>query len=165
MNLVIDVQYGDELAEGSADVPSSAEFERWATAALAAEREVAELTLRVVGSVEGTELNQNYRGRTGPTNVLSLPVDSPVEVEWPLLGDVVICATVVTREAREQNKPAAAHWAHMTVHGVLHLLGYDHEHAAQADEMARHEARILVGLGFADPYAAERRRPLPVPAA
>ena len=165
MNLVIDVQYGDELAEANADVPSAAEFERWATAALAAEREEAELTLRVVGSVEGTELNQNYRGRTGPTNVLSFPVDSPVELELPLLGDVVICAPVVARVVRVLFFFAAAHRAHMTVHGVLHLLGYDHELAEQADEMERHEARILAGLGFADPYAAEQRRPLPVPAA
>src|SRR3569832_2634492 len=86
----------------------------------------------------------------------AIPSDSPAEMEPPLLGDVVICAPVVAREAREQGKAALAHWAHMTVHGILHLLGYAHEAPEEADALERREARILASLGFADPYASER---------
>lgn len=157
MNLVVDVQYAlDDAPEDDPSIPPPAAFERWAAAALVGERDAAELSLRVVDAAEGAELNQTYRRRPGPTNVLSFPCDSPPGIEPPLLGDVVICASVVAREAREQGKPAAAHWAHMTVHGILHLLGYDHETPAEAEVMERREARILAGLGYADPYAAER---------
>lgn len=157
MNIVVDVQCAlDDTAEDDASIPSSAEFERWATAALEGELDAAEISLRVVDVAEGADLNQTYRHRPGPTNVLSFPCDSPPELALPLLGDIVICAPVVAREAREQGKPVAAHWAHMTVHGVLHLLGYDHEVSAEADEMERREVRVLTELGFADPYASER---------
>lgn len=156
MNLVVDVQYAlDDAVEDAPAMPTADQFEAWAAAALAGRREEAELSIRVVDEAEGSELNQAYRHRPGPTNVLSFPFDSPAEFEIPLLGDVVICAPVVAREAREQGKPALAHWAHMTVHGTLHLLGYDHETPAEADEMERLEARILDGLGYSDPYAAE----------
>lgn len=155
MNIVVDVQYAvDEEAVDPA-IPGTADFERWVRAALAGEREAAEVSLRVVGVEEGAELNASYRGRSGPTNVLSFPCDSPPGMEPPLLGDVVMCAPVVAREAREQGKPGAAHWAHMTVHGILHLLGYDHETPGEADVMERREARILATLGYADPYASE----------
>ncbi|MEK7322977.1 MAG: rRNA maturation RNase YbeY [Pseudomonadota bacterium] len=157
MNLVVDVQYAlDDAAADGLGVPAPAQFEAWAAAALAGRRVAAELSIRVVDEAEGGELNQTYRQRPGPTNVLSFPFDSPAQLEIPLLGDVVICAPVVAREAREQDKPVLAHWAHMTVHGTLHLLGYDHETPAEADEMERLEARILGGLGYSDPYAAER---------
>src|SRR3569832_465375 len=119
--------------------PSPAVFERWVQAALGGERDEAEVSLRIVGADEGAALIATYRHRAGPTNVLSFPSDSPAEMEPPLLGDVVICAPVVAREAREQGKAALAHWAHMTVHGILHLLGYDHEAPEEADAMERRE--------------------------
>ncbi len=157
MNLVVDVQYAlDDAVENSPGMPGPAQFEVWVAAALAGQCEAAELSIRVVDEAEGGELNQTYRQRPGPTNVLSFSSDSPVELDIPLLGDVVICAPVVAREAREQNKPVLAHWAHMTVHGTLHLLGYDHETPAEADEMEGLEARILEDLGYSDPYVAER---------
>ena len=156
MNLVLDVQYAlDELVEDDPNIPTPAQFEAWVAAALAGRREEAELSIRVVEEAEGAELNQTYRHRAGPTNVLSFPFDSPAEFEIPLLGDVVICAPVVAREAREQHKPVLAHWAHLTVHGSLHLLGYDHETPAEAQEMETLETAVLAGLGIADPYAAE----------
>ena len=156
MNIVVEVQYavGEEAVDPT--IPGTADLERWVCAALAGERKAAEVSLRIVGVEEGAELNASYRGRSGPTNVLSFPCDSPTEMEPPLLGDVVMCAPVVAREAREQGKPAPAHWAHMTVHGILHLLGYDHETPGEADVMERREVRILAALGFPDPYASER---------
>lgn len=157
MNIVVDVQYAlnEDAADDSA-IPVQADFERWVQGALFGERKVAEVSVRVVGAEEGAELNATYRHRSGPTNVLSFTCDSPAEMELPLLGDVVICAPVVAHEAREQGKPATAHWAHMTVHGILHLLGYDHEVLEEADVMEGREVRILAQLGFADPYASER---------
>ena len=155
MNIVVDVQYAIDPAE-RAGIPAPEEFERWVSVALAGERDEAELSLRIVDAAEGAELNQTYRGKKGPTNVLSFPCESSPELELPLLGDVVICAPVVAREASEQVKPAKAHWAHMTVHGVLHLLGYNHEDSPEAEEMEAREADILGRLGFADPYASER---------
>jgi len=156
MNIVLDMQYALNEAADDPAIPTPADFERWVQAALVGERDEAEVSLRIVGADEGAALNATYRHRAGPTNVLSFPSDSPAEMEPPLLGDVVICAPVVAREAREQGKAALAHWAHMTVHGILHLLGYDHEAPEEADAMERREARILASLGFADPYASER---------
>jgi probable rRNA maturation factor len=98
------------------------------------------------------QLNQHYRGKPGPTNVLSFPADLPESLQLPLLGDIVICAPVVAREAVEQGKPAAAHWAHMAVHGALHLLGYDHICETEATEMEDLETAILATLGFPCPY-------------
>lgn len=152
MSLLVDVQY----ALDDAELPSAEDFQRWASAALAGRCPVGEMTLRVVDLAEGTALNQTYRSRSGPTNVLSFPVENPAETDPPLLGDVVICAPVVKREAGEQHKTPLAHWAHMTVHGALHLLGYDHEEAEDAEVMERLECDILAGLGYPDPYAAEK---------
>ncbi len=157
MNLVVDVQYAlDEAAEEDPALPGPAHFETWVGAALGGRREAAELSIRVVGEAEGAELNRTYRHRPGPTNVLSFPCDSPGDFEIPLLGDIVICAPVVARESREQGKAELAHWAHLTVHGSLHLLGYDHENTGEAEEMEALETEILATLGIADPYAAER---------
>lgn len=131
LGLELDLQIACEAA----DLPAPDDFERWAAAALAGRRERAALTIRLVDAAEGAVLNGTYRGREGPTNVLSFPFDLPPELELgldpqdpiaDLLGDIVICADVVQREAREQCKTAQAHWAHMVVHGVLHLLDYDH---------------------------------------
>ena len=115
----------------------------------------ADSLIRLVDEAESRQLNRDYRGKDRPTNVLSFPFEAPPEVLTPLLGDLVICAPVVVREAREQGKPADAHWAHMLVHGVLHLLGYDHLEPAEADEMEALERDILAGLGFPDPYREE----------
>lgn len=133
-------------------LPSDADFERWIGAALAGRRESAELTVRIVDEDEGARLNHRYRHKDYPTNVLSFPAQLPAGVESALLGDLVICAPLVMREAAEQGKPAQAHWAHLTIHGTLHLLGYDHESASQAEEMESLETALLAALGYPDPY-------------
>lgn len=139
-----------------AGVPAPASFRRWVEAALAGarHRQSAELAIRIVGTREGRTLNRSYRGKDYATNVLSFPVDLPPGVRLPLLGDIAICAPVVNRESREQGKLAAHHWAHLTVHGVLHLLGYDHIAETDAERMETLETRVLKGLGIADPYQA-----------
>jgi probable rRNA maturation factor len=151
MSAGVDVQ----LATEAADVPSPGQIRQWAVAALD-DRSAAELTVRVVDENEGQALNRRYRDQDRSTNVLSFPCDLPVGLPadqlGDLLGDVVICAPVVGREAREQGKALDAHWAHLVVHGVLHLLGYDHGEPDQAARMETREKLILAGLGFPDPY-------------
>lgn len=139
-----------------AGLPSPVSFRRWVEAALAGarRRRPAELSIRIVGTREGRTLNRSYRDKDYATNVLSFPTDLPPGVRLPLLGDIAICAPVVRREANEQGKPAAHHWAHLTVHGVLHLLGYDHIAEAEAVRMESLETRILRGMGIPDPYQA-----------
>jgi probable rRNA maturation factor len=132
-------------------VPHARSFARWANAAFAAgtsrsRSRATELTIRVVGAAESRRLNRTWRGKDKPTNVLSFTADAPV------LGDLAICAPVVAREAREQGKSPAAHWAHMVVHGVLHLLGYDHENDRDAARMEARETKILAQLGMPNPY-------------
>ena len=138
-------------------VPTSASFRSWVEAALrgAKRRKATELSIRIVDAKEGRTLNRDYRGKDYATNVLSFPVELPPGVKLPLIGDLVICAPVVAREAKEQGKPARNHWAHMTVHGVLHLLGYDHIDDDEAEAMEALETRILAGLGIDDPYIAD----------
>jgi probable rRNA maturation factor len=136
-------------------VPPPAELRKWARAALTANVR-GELTVRIVGEQESAELNARYRGKAGPTNVLSFRAEAQrVEAHDELLpyGDVVICAEVVAREAREQGKALAAHWAHMVVHGALHLQGYDHENRRDAGIMEDRERVVLNELGFPDPYS------------
>lgn len=115
-------------------------------------QEPKECTIRVVDEAESAELNQQYRGKGGPTNVLSFPFETMVEMDIDLLGDLVICAPVVIRQAKEQNKSEAMHWAHLIVHGCLHLLGYDHIEAADASKMEALEIAIMDKLGYPDPY-------------
>ena len=134
-------------------VPGEAELARWAAAALAGRREAAELAIRIVDEAESAALNSTYRHKQGATNVLSFPAELPAGVPLAVLGDLVICAPVVAREAREQGKPAEAHWAHLVVHGCLHLIGYDHERETEAEEMESLERGILAGMGYPDPYA------------
>jgi len=148
MAIVVELQ----LASESDEIPPGSRFQRWAEAALEDRRDDAELVVRVVDEAESRQLNRDYRGMDKPTNVLSFPFDAPPGVELDLIGDLVICAPVVQREAQEQGKTAEAHWAHMTVHGVLHLLGYDHIEDDQADEMEALERTILAGLNYPDPY-------------
>jgi probable rRNA maturation factor len=135
-------------------VPSAISFRQWVTAALAGARHASavELSIRIVGSREGRSLNRQYRGRDYATNVLSFSAELPTDIGSPLLGDIVIAAPVVAREAREQDKSLRDHYAHLTVHGVLHLLGYDHQREREAAKMEQLETRILATLGIADPY-------------
>ena len=138
-----------------AGLPAAASFRCWAEAALrgARRRKPAELAIRIVGLDEGRALNRDYRGKDYATNVLSFPAELPPGIALPLIGDLAICAPVVLREAAEQAKRPRDHWAHLTVHGVLHLLGYDHIDDDEAEAMETLETRILAGLGIADPYA------------
>ena len=134
--------------------PADPELRKWTRAALGSKGANAEIALRIVGLAEGRRLNLLWRGQDKPTNVLSFPAADTARVDRHrrLLGDVVLCAPVVAREARAQDKLLAHHFAHLVVHGCLHLLGYDHEDEADATRMERHERRILRQLGIADPY-------------
>lgn len=135
-----------QIASDSADLPTNVQFKRWVRAALRVDTSV---TIRIVDEAEGRQLNADYRGKAYATNVLTFPLtETPV-----LMGDIVICAPVVVAEALAQHKPLLAHYAHMTVHGVLHLHGYDHEVDAQAELMEAMEVAIMHRLGFANPYA------------
>jgi probable rRNA maturation factor len=133
-------------------LPAANSFRQWVATALQDRIKRADLALRLVGEYEGRSLNRHYRGKDYATNVLSFPAELPAGVTLPILGDIVICAPVVQREARTQGKDCRAHFAHLTVHGVLHLLGFDHEDPREAQLMEALEREILAGLGFADPY-------------
>jgi len=141
-----------QVATDFAPLPTQADFHRWVQAALDG-RGAGELTIRLVDEAEGRQLNGDFRGRDYATNVLSFPFEAPPGMQADILGDLAICAPVVAREAAEQDKPVAAHWAHMVVHGVLHLLGYDHQDDAEAEQMEALERDIMAAMGFADPYA------------
>lgn len=141
-----------QLASRAAGIPDPRRIRRWARAALAGRRGPHELTVRVVGEREGCDLNRRWRGRGHATNVLSFPAGA---APGGLLGDIAVCAPVVAREARAQGKAPAAHYAHLVVHGVLHLLGHDHEREREARAMEALERRILASLGYPDPYAVE----------
>lgn len=150
----MDVQYAVDDRQG---LPSAATLQHWVEVTLAGRQGDAELTLRIVDRQESAYLNETYRHRPGPTNVLSFGLGPPVGLDippsTPLWGDVVICAPLVAEEAREQGKSPQSHWAHLVVHGVLHLLGYDHEEPAAAETMETLERQILGRLGYPDPYA------------
>jgi probable rRNA maturation factor len=135
-------------------VPSAVKLKHWAKAALRHKLRKGELTMRLVGKKEIQTLNKTYRHKDKPTNVLSFPADLPAEVKLkvPLLGDLVICSEIVNQEADSQGKTPEAHWAHIVIHGCLHLLGYDHETEAEAEVMEGKEIRLLKSLGFNDPY-------------
>ncbi len=149
MSYQIDV----EVNSSSTKIPSVENIELWISAALQSdELNQAEVSVYIVDEAESQELNAQYRGKDKPTNVLSFPADIPDEVGVPLLGDLVICAPVVEREAQEQSKTLEAHWAHMLVHGTLHLLGYDHVEDDEADVMEALETRLITQLKFPAPY-------------
>jgi probable rRNA maturation factor len=143
------------------DAPELGELTAWAAAALAAvDRPGAAITVRIVAREEGRALNRDYRGRDYATNVLSfsfpeLPPEAMAELGAPYIGDLAICADVVRAEAAEQGKMPAAHWAHLIVHGVLHLTGFDHQGDADAERMEARERAILAEFGFADPYTCD----------
>lgn len=134
-----------QFASSEKNLPSASQFRKWAKAALRVDTEV---TIRIVDEAEGRELNHTYRSKDYATNVLTFPLTE----EPHLMGDIIICAPVVAREAKEQNKDLHAHYAHLTVHGTLHLHGYDHETDAQAELMEDLETAIVTKLGYASPY-------------
>ena len=150
----LDVAVG--YAAPRAGIPAATSFRRWVAAALAGRIREADLAIRIVDEKEGRSLNHHYRGKDYATNVLSFPAELPEGlpkgVKLPLLGDLVLCSPVIAREAREQGKPLRAHYAHLTVHDALHLLGWDHEDAREAEAMEQLEREILAGLGLPDPY-------------
>ena len=154
INLDVSVGY----AVPRAGLPAAVSFRKWVAAALDGRIRDADLAIRIVGTKEGRALNRHYRGKDYATNVLSFPADvaegvrMPKGVKMPLLGDLVLCAPVIAREAREQKKPLIAHYAHLTVHGALHLLGWDHDNDTDADCMEQLEREILAGIGIEDPY-------------
>jgi probable rRNA maturation factor len=151
MSIIAEVQY----VVSEEGLPRRADFRRWVAAALGNHYAHAELTIRLVDEDEGAELNRRYRSKEGATNVLSFPFDAPVPFKIPFLGDIVICAPVVAREAEVQVKKPEAHWAHLVVHGVLHLLGFDHQKESEAQQMEALEVTILRSLGYSDPYGSE----------
>lgn len=149
MSVTLDLQLASASTDG---LPSEAQLQGWLDGTILGFQQEAEVTVRIVDEAESNELNLTYRGKDKPTNVLSFPFEAPPGLELPLLGDLVICRQVVECEAAEQGKPLMAHWAHMVVHGSLHLLGYDHIEDDEAEEMEALERDIMQELGFADPY-------------
>lgn len=144
----IDLQIAGEFK----DLPSAEDFQRWADAALAHLSFSPELTIRIVEKAESQALNSDYRGKDKPTNVLSFPFEVPEGIEMNLIGDLVVSAEVVEEEAKVQGKQLVNHWAHMIIHGCLHLIGYDHINEDEAVEMESLEIELLAGLGISNPY-------------
>ena len=152
MTGVVDIQ----LADGSAKTPDARHIRGWVAAVFTTlERSPLSLTVRVVGEEEMAKLNRRYRGRNQSTNVLSFPIEPLPGIRTDLLGDIVVCGPVVDREAVIQHKSPMSHWAHMVVHGLLHLFGYDHESDQDAMAMEALEKSLLEGLGYSDPYQGE----------
>ncbi|MGC8121171.1 rRNA maturation RNase YbeY [Marinobacter sp. VGCF2001] len=152
--VTVDIQ---KAFDGSG-VPDAGLLETWAEKAWQGDNPT-EVTIRIVGDDESRELNHHYRGKDKPTNVLSFPFEAPAGITVPLAGDLVISAPVVEREAQAQGKPPVAHWAHMVVHGMLHLQGFDHIEDHDAEVMEALEVKLLAQLGFANPYEAEETEP------
>jgi len=149
VSVTLDLQLACANSEG---LPAPAQLQYWLDTCILPFQPEAELTVRIVDEEESQTLNRTYRAKDKPTNVLSFPFECPPGIELPLLGDLVICRQVVEREAAEQGKPLEAHWAHMVVHGSLHLLGYDHIDDEEAVEMESLEQEFMQALGFPDPY-------------
>ena len=152
-----------QLATQASDLPAEAQLRRWVELALRQRTADSELTIRLVDQAEGQALNLQWRGKDYPTNVLSFPAEVPDGIlDIPLLGDLVICVPVVEREAAEQGKALEAHWAHLVIHGCLHLLGFDHIDDNEAEEMEALERELLAELGYPDPYADDETEPTPI---
>ena len=150
MSITLDLQLA---CADTAGLPSEAQFQQWLDTAVLPFQQEAEVTIRLVDEPESHELNLTYRGQDKPTNVLSFPFECPPGVEdFPLLGDLIICRQVVELEAKEQEKTLESHWAHMVIHGSLHLLGYDHIEDDEAEEMEALEKEFMQALGYPDPY-------------
>ncbi len=164
----IDVQYAlDGKNINELLLPDAFDFKKWVSATLSsqekssqeksaqkktARKENAQLTIRIVDEKESAYLNERYRHKTGPTNVLSFPTEFAEDIPVALLGDIIICAPLVLKEAKTQNKDIQAHWAHLTIHGSLHLLGYDHTNEQDTQQMELYEIDILKQIGFTNPY-------------
>lgn len=148
MAIDLEVQYEID----SQDLPSVEQFQQWVDLALQNHQQDAELCIRIVAPDESQSLNSEYRGKDKPTNVLSFPFEVPEDIPVNILGDLVICAQVVADEAKQQQKPENNHWAHMVIHGCLHLLGFDHIKEDEADEMEALEKSLLSNLDIPDPY-------------
>ena len=153
MSIELDLQLAVENEQG---LPTEQDIQLWLNKTIPQFQENAELTVRIVDTQESHQLNHEYRGKDKPTNVLSFPFEAPPGIELDLLGDLIICRQVVEKEAEEQNKPLLAHWAHMVVHGSLHLLGYDHIEDDEAEEMESLETEIMQAMGYEDPYILEK---------
>jgi probable rRNA maturation factor len=136
----------------SPEQPSAEQIQLWVDTALADIEHDTEIVVRIVDEQESAELNQQYRHKQGATNILSFPVEIPEGIDLNLLGDLVICAPVLAKEAHQQNKSIEHHWAHILIHGVLHLLGYDHLDDEQAEEMENKEIALLQKLNIPNPY-------------
>lgn len=156
LSVILDLQLVCAIEIG---VPDKTDFQRWLDAAiLPFIKTASEVTIRVVDSTESQQLNHTWRGKDKPTNVLSFTFEAPPGIDdFPLLGDLVICRQVVEQEALQQNKSLEAHWAHMVIHGCLHLLGYDHIQEDESIEMENIETEIMLALGYPDPYIAEKQ--------
>ncbi|MDO6711664.1 rRNA maturation RNase YbeY [Aliiglaciecola sp. 2_MG-2023] len=149
MNIDLDIQIACE----NNNLPTAQQFEQWVKFALADQQiDETELTIRIVTPEESQNLNATYREKDKPTNILSFPFEAPAEIKLNLLGDLVVCADIVEKEAEQQNKLLSDHWAHMIVHGSLHLLGFDHVDDQDAEIMESLEVQILTKLGIDDPY-------------
>ncbi len=151
MSIKIEIQYATEIN----DLPEEGLIKKWVNSSLNGYIENAELTIRIVDKAEGAQLNEKWRNAQGPTNVLSFPYSELNETTKSIQGDIVICAPVILREAAEQKKSVDAHWAHIIVHGILHLLGYDHDNENDANEMESLETSILGKLKISDPYISK----------
>lgn len=157
MNIIIDLQNTIDLqnVEEYQELPSQEQILTWVQCALdsaAFDRDSAEITVRIVDEPESQQLNNCYRHKNKPTNILSFPFEVPPQITSDLLGDLVVCLPVVTREAKEQGKVLVNHWAHMIIHGTLHLIGFDHIHSEDANAMESLEVSILAQLNVPDPY-------------
>lgn len=151
MSVSVEVSVAEDIGSGEDDIPEPSMLQNWIEAARQ-EKGPAIVSVRITGTDEIRQLNRDYRGKDRVTNVLSFPMCVPDEIEPKLLGDIALCAPVIKAEAEAQGKTPRAHWAHMLVHGMLHLQGYDHIEARDAQQMETLEIQILEHLGFADPY-------------
>ncbi|CAJ0993009.1 rRNA maturation RNase YbeY [Pantoea sp. Nvir] len=150
--VILDLQLACKQTRG---LPDKAVFQRWLEAVVIPFHSECEVTIRLVDEVESNDLNMTYRGQDKPTNVLSFPFEMPLSIDIPLLGDLIICRQLVEQEAAKQGKSTESHWAHMVVHGTLHLLGYEHIEDHKAKEMEAMETEIMLALGYPDPYLLE----------
>lgn len=151
MDITIDLQNPYDYPE----ILKVDEVTRWINCALTHigyDKESAELTVRIVDEAESQQLNSDYRSKHRPTNILSFPFEAPAQIACDLLGDLIICYPIIESEAAEQNKDVINHWAHMLIHGTLHLLGFDHIEDSEAEIMESYEVAILAKLGITNPY-------------
>jgi probable rRNA maturation factor len=157
MPVTTELSVSEAVDPEEGDIPDATLIQQWADHACLCSDEVI-VSVQIVSRDEMRELNHTWRGKNKPTNVLSFPMELPGEVDLKILGDVVLCADVINAEAKQQHKPLPAHWAHMVVHGMLHLQGYDHVEDSQAEAMEALEIRILNQLGFDNPYIEDMAR-------